>query len=761
MDEEGHMLDQQVILDRYRIVSRAGKGGNATVLRAYDNLLKRDVAIKCIRLSEDDIQRAKKAMEEAAHTGGILPQLPNLENSGGMPSDPAFLDKRDKRRAEKNRTPSLSKQISSSTRPSAASSTSVLGGSLPGKIAGAGTAQIDSVGGTDIELDVSELVPLQERSLDDYQLDVLDDSAATVLPATSSKNNNRLSSLFKHASSKTAEDDPAKPSSLDTSFYDNIPGLEEARAAAHLNDANIVTVYDCVVDGNNVYVIMEYVEGKTLSKIMTELGNGITLDMIATIFNSVSHALEVAHAANMLHLDIKPENVIINKNGQVKVTDFGLATLMDSSGHGKTGGGTIGYMPLEQMQQRALDVRTDEWALASLTYELLSGENPFRAKTLRTAQTAIQNAELVLPSQCWAEIDPSVDDTIFRALDPNPEQRYSSVKDFSKALKPILGDASAGKKQLAKAVEGKKDAEEHTEQEPREILPPLVDRIGVRGASIIMRILAVAACIMVATVSLINCRIDVSDQFGLLSSFPVAFWVALAVVAGLTAWRPRFGMPLAFALFSAMLLFNHAWVLGIVLIVVTGAWWWFFGRHNDSMCTVVLMQPLFGSFGFAAIAPIAAGVALSIRNALLSTGFALVSAAAFASLGSGALATWDLPANAITAANADIAGSFLTHIELITLTDPNTWCTTISWIAAAAVYSLFCYKGTKTFDVIGACIAAALIICGSIADVLIFNTALLLPSLIGGIVAGLIGIVLALLGLPDRIRCEAWQPKTD
>lgn len=104
---------------------------------------------------------------------------------------------------------------------------------------------------------------------------------------------------------------------------DRIPGLEEARTAAHLNDANIVTVYDCVVEGNMAYVIMEYVEGKTLAKIMRELGNDITLDMIASVFGSVSHALEVAHKAGILHLDIKPENVIVNKEGVVKVTDFG------------------------------------------------------------------------------------------------------------------------------------------------------------------------------------------------------------------------------------------------------------------------------------------------------------------------------------------------------------------------------------------------------------------------------------------------------
>ena len=81
----------------------------------------------------------------------------------------------------------------------------------------------------------------------------------------------------------------------------------------------------------------------------------------------------VAHKAGVLHLDIKPDNIIVNVEGQAKVTDFGLATLADASGAGTTGGGTIGYMPLEQMRREPLDARTDEWSLASVTYEMLTG----------------------------------------------------------------------------------------------------------------------------------------------------------------------------------------------------------------------------------------------------------------------------------------------------------------------------------------------------------------------------------------------------
>ena len=100
--------------------------------------------------------------------------------------------------------------------------------------------------------------------------------------------------------------------------------------------------------------------------------------MAAAVFGSVAHALEVAHENQVLHLDIKPDDVLINRQGQVKVTDFGLATLADAGGFGAAGGCTIGYMPLEQMRGVSLDARCDEWALASVTYEMLAGENPFQ-----------------------------------------------------------------------------------------------------------------------------------------------------------------------------------------------------------------------------------------------------------------------------------------------------------------------------------------------------------------------------------------------
>ena len=237
--------------------------------------------------------------------------------------------------------------------------------------------------------------------------------------------------------------------SLERRYLANVPGLDEARMAAALSDPSIVAIYDCQIAGNMVYLVMEYVEGATLTQVLVDHNDEITLDVVSTVFESVSRALEVAHENGVLHFDIKPDNVIIDAQGNVKVTDFGLATLSDAQGEGTATAGTIGYMPLEQMRQEPLDARTDEWALASIVYEMLVGENPFLAPTLDQALNSIDGAELTLPSRCWGDLPDEVDDILFKALDPQKEDRYESVAEFADELIPLLGDADLGRCELA------------------------------------------------------------------------------------------------------------------------------------------------------------------------------------------------------------------------------------------------------------------------------------------------------------------------
>lgn len=103
-----------------------------------------------------------------------------------------------------------------------------------------------------------------------------------------------------------------------------IPGLDEARTAAMLSDSHIVGVYDFDASGAQAYLIMEYMDGITLTELMREEG-ALSLDVATCVFEAVAGALETAHENQVLHLDIKPDNVLINRQGQVKVADFGLS----------------------------------------------------------------------------------------------------------------------------------------------------------------------------------------------------------------------------------------------------------------------------------------------------------------------------------------------------------------------------------------------------------------------------------------------------
>lgn len=837
-------------------MGRAGAGGYATVQHAYDTRLKRDVAIKCIQITQADIERSRVSIHDAQienasralrgghagrpEAGGYRQGAQAYDDgssAGFVPltskiSEPSFFSSREKNAERLAKRRSYFKEAKASAGSPAVRGRAKLAdtedfdddsqdfdnqsldlsefegyssfkgprngpargagrqrrrdmdsypigkndtvglsefaGRIPGRIAGVGEADISAIGEQSISIAgmaAADDGPRRRAGGDSYR--------------RPGRNAARISDEAPFDPAVDSYDlydpsDPLEPAPYEgdkLARVDRIPGLEEARTAAHLNDANIVTVYDCVVEGNMAYVIMEYVEGKTLAKIMRELGNDITLDMIASVFSSVSHALEVAHKAGILHLDIKPENVIVNKEGVVKVTDFGLSTLMDASGQGETGGGTIGYMPLEQMRQQRLDVRTDEWALASLTYEMLSGKNPFKARNLDDAEAAIEGAELVIPSLCWEDIDESVDDIMFDALSPDMEGRYPDIEAFSEDLMPLLGSAREGKSQLAQAVKDSESLREEKPDKPPRPYVPFIDRLGMRGSNILMRVFSALGAAMLGVIALMNFRFDfehasqqaassqtieagANTAFGMFSTVPVAAWVILAVLVALAVVWPRFAMPVGYVLLVVAFFFNQAWLPAFLLLAGAGAWWWFFGRKSDMMTTLVMLQPLFGSIGFAALVPVLAGALLDVKDALLTTAMAMLGAFVLAAMGSHDVMNWEIVPNIIVAVNPSIAGATISSGFIESLASVQNWVVVASWFAAAASYSFLCRRGTHTFDVLASVVAAVFVIAGVlVVPIATNNLAVLTPLAISGsIVPALVGIVFALLDVPDRVR---------
>lgn len=804
------MARSPLILDRYRVIDQAGSGGYGTVVHAFDTHLKRDVAIKCIELSEDELAAARLEALEArmaadleeveagasgaetgvagrnagpgavsaagAGMGATAGDPAGSSSAAAFPADPDFLAARDERRRRRSAT---------------AVSRCAAEGVPPWEdwddFGDPDDDSVDVAGADDFDAEAAEdewgdsLIPWNASTTDFagrrrgparltgrvsrktrhapevlYEPQTVVEEAPDATGATPDAESVDVRHLRGVRASRVIAEEPEPDAEDELDLFEHIPGLEEARSVAKLSDTNIVTVYDCAVEGSSAYVIMEYVEGKTLAQIIDEVDDDITLDVVAAVFSAVSHALEVAHGEHTLHLDIKPENVIVNGKGQAKVADFGLAALMDATGSGTTGGGTIGYMPLEQMRQEPLDVRTDEWALASLTYEMLTGSNPFFADDLDAAEEAIEEAELVLPSLCWDELDAEADEVMFAALDPDMDERYEDVAAFSAALSPYLGNAKKGKRVLADIVNGK--MEEPAAEEPERVwepLPPLVDRLGLRGAAIVGRIVAAAAVALLAAAGMANLHLTPGSAMGLATDAPIAYGVVIAVCALVAVIRPSIGVLFGYGAFVVGLAGAGAWVPAVLLTAATGAWWYFVGRRGTAQAVSALMQPLFGSVGFAAASPVTCGVLLPVLQSVITAAFAFASALIMAGCGSVDIMNWDAVMHLGFSSNP-AAGC------LAVASQPATWVIGVSWIAAAGLYSLLCVRGTRAFDIAGSVVAAAVLMLGACAAAHLASFGgswLPAPAaLLGALVPGVLGILAAVMSIPDRARWaeEEW-----
>lgn len=368
----------------------------------------------------------------------------------------------------------------------------------------------------------------------------------------------------------------------------DIPGLEEARTAAMLSDQHIVGVYDFAVQGGIAYLIMEYMDGMTLTELMRQEGE-LSLDVATCVLESVAHALQVAHTNQVLHLDIKPDNVLINKKGQVKVTDFGLAQLSHEAGYGKAAGGTIGYMPLEQMRLEAPDERTDEWALASLTYEMLLGENPFRAPDLQSAQRAIEDAEVVIPSIAREDLDEEIDEALFGALAIDREDRFETVALFADAMLAHMGDSQRGARELVALVGGSCEEEglDVAAEEGLDEGAPVGDiawhsegdaRPSVRGRGRLSeRLESLMPRLWASLVSCVAIWLAVTNvpPMGLFTGLETSVLLLILMAAmSIFAVLPLVGGVCAVAAWAVSLIVGGSYAMSVACLVAGALWFW-------------------------------------------------------------------------------------------------------------------------------------------------------------------------------------------
>ncbi len=215
----------------------------------------------------------------------------------------------------------------------------------------------------------------------------------------------------------------------------------EVRAVARLNHPNIVQVYDYGSEGDIAYIVMEYLKGKEL-KDYFDAGQRFDIKSSFRMMGELLDALQFAHDAGIIHRDVKPANVMVDSGGHVKLTDFGVARVVDpdaAPGEATQTGtvvGTPAYMSPEQIQGEPLDHRTDIFSAGIILYQFLTGQKPFEGTQWALAKKIIQDNP-VWPSKL-VQIPNSIDRVVARALAKKPEARYQSARAFADALQRIL-----------------------------------------------------------------------------------------------------------------------------------------------------------------------------------------------------------------------------------------------------------------------------------------------------------------------------------
>src|SRR5580698_7642396 len=220
----------------------------------------------------------------------------------------------------------------------------------------------------------------------------------------------------------------------------------EVRVARQVSHPNVCRVYDLGEVDGAPFISMEYVDGEDLASLLPRIGR-LPADKAIETARKICAGLAAAHDRGIIHRDLKPQNIMMNKRGDVVIMDFGLAAIADQLSGAEARNGTPAYMAPEQLKGAEVTSRSDIFALGLVLFELFTGKRPYDAKTVPLLLSQQESGLVTSMTSQFADIDPAVEKTIRRCLDPDPLKRPSSALAVAAALPggdPLAAALAAG-----------------------------------------------------------------------------------------------------------------------------------------------------------------------------------------------------------------------------------------------------------------------------------------------------------------------------
>ena len=291
----------------------------------------------------------------------------------------------------------------------------------------------------------------------------------------------------------------------------------EANAASSLRHPNIVEMYDVGEDDGRYFIVMEYVDGKTLKSLIKKRG-ALNLTEAIDIMMQLTSGIACAHDSYIIHRDIKPQNVMILEDGRVKITDFGIAMALNNNELTQTNSvmGSVHYLPPEQASGSGSTIKSDIYSLGILMFELLTGKVPFKGDN--AVEIAIKHMKDQIPSVCSINntIPQSVENIILKACAKNPKNRYETVAEMHEDLKTCLDPLRFEEKRLVyKYPEHNNDSKTITKLESRELKNKDLDTLESPKSDKSLNaalIIAGIVCVTIVIVGLVFILIASSDK---------------------------------------------------------------------------------------------------------------------------------------------------------------------------------------------------------------------------------------------------------